>query len=213
VTARRILVTTGLRDEIPVIPGLRERWGRDVLHCPYCHGWEVRDRRLGVIADGTPASIRYTQLVRQWTDDLTVFVPAGILDGPQRRALAARSIEIAEGAISRVVTRDDHLTGVQLADGQFISRDALFVPPRFVPNDSLLADLGCDTTSDGRILTSPDGTTSIPGVWAAGNVTNPRAQVISAAGEGSAAAIAINASLTDEDVRQAVTAADHLPVS
>jgi len=213
VSARRLLVATGLRDEIPDIPGLRERWGRDVLHCPYCHGWEVRDRRLGVIADGSPDSVRFTQIVRQWTDDLLMFVPAGSLDGAQRQALAARGIGIVEAGVDRVLVSNDRLVGVGLAHGEVVRRDALFVPPRFVPNDALLAALGCDFTPDGWVVTSPDGRTSVPGVWAAGNVAIPRAQVITAAGEGSAAAISINASLVEGDVRDAVAASQQVMAS
>ena len=100
---------------------------------------------------------------------------------------------------------------MKLADGEVIGRDALFVPPRFVPNDALLSVLGCDFTRDGWVVTSPDGRTSVPGVWTAGNVANPRAQVITAAGEGSAAAIAINADLTDEDTTDAVADLRGLP--
>jgi thioredoxin reductase len=210
VSARRLLVATGLRDEIPDIPGLRERWGRDVLHCPYCHGWEVRDRQLGVIADGSPDSVRYTQIVRQWTDDLLLFVPAGNLIEAQRQALAARGVGIVAAGVDRVLVSDDRLTGVRLAHGEVVRRDVLFVPPRFVPNDALLAALGCDFTRDGWVVTSSDGRTSVPGVWAAGNVANPRAQVITAAGEGSAAAISINASLVDEDVRDAIAASQRV---
>ena len=213
VLARRLLVATGLRDEIPDIPGLRERWGRDVLHCPYCHGWEVRDQQLGVIADGSPETVRYTHIVRQWTDDLLVFVPAGNLTEAQRQGLAARRVGIVEAGVDRVLVKDDRLTGVKLADGEVIRRDALFVPPRFVPNDALLAALGADLTRDGWVITSPDGRTSVPGVWAAGNVTNPRAQVITAAGEGSAAAISINASLTEQDLAEAIAASQQVMAS
>jgi thioredoxin reductase len=213
VSARRLLVATGLRDEIPDITGLRERWGRDVLHCPYCHGWEERDRQLGVIADGSPDSVRFTQIIRQWTDDLLLFMPAGNLSEAQRQALAARGIGIVEAGVDRVLVNDDRLTGVRLAHGEVIRRDALFVPPRFVPNDALLAALGCDFTPDGWVVTSSDGSTSVPGVWAAGNVANPRAQVITAADEGSAAAISINASLVEEDVRDAVTASQPMVAS
>ena len=206
VSARRLLVATGLRDEIPDIPGLRERWGRDVLHCPYCHGWEVRDQRLGVLADGSPGSVRYAQIVRQWTGDLIVLVPSGRLTAGQREGLTARAIGIVEAGVNRILVKDDHLAGVELDDGRLVHRDAVFVPPRFVPNDGVLTALGCDITGGGWVVTGPDGRTSVPGVWAAGNVANPRAQVITAAGEGSAAAIAINADLIDEDVRDAINA-------
>jgi thioredoxin reductase len=203
VSARRLLVATGLRDELPDTPGLRERWARDVLHCPYCHGWEVRDQQLGVIWNG-PETVRYAQIVRQWSDDVSLFAPADTLTPAQHQQLAARAIVAVEGAISRVVVEDDHLTGVQMEDGQVISRAALFVPPRFVPNNDLLVGLECDLDEHGWVLTGAQGTTSVPGVWVAGNVSNPRAQVITAAGEGSAAALSINADLVDEDVRNAV---------
>ena len=108
-------------------------------------------------------------------------------------------------AVTGIVIEDDHLTGVELGSGQVISRAAMFVRPRFLPNDSLLTGLGCDTDDHGWVATDGTGRTSVPGVWAAGNAVNPRAQVITAAGEGSAAAIAINNDLVEEDTSIAVT--------
>jgi thioredoxin reductase len=203
VSARRLLVATGLRDELPDIPGLSDRWARDVLHCPYCHGYEVRDQQLGVLGV-SPDAVRYAQIVRQWADDVVLFAPTGTLTEAHRSQLVARAIGIVEGTVSRVLVEDDRLLGVEMDDGRTIRRAALFVPPRFVPNDDLLVGLGCDTDVDGWVATGAGGQTSVPGVWAAGNVANPRAQVITAAGEGSAAAIAINGDLVDEDVRNAV---------
>jgi thioredoxin reductase len=92
----------------------------------------------------------------------------------------------------------------ELDDGRVIPRTALFVPPRFVPNNDLLVGLGCDLDANGWVTTHCTGLTSVPGVWVAGNLANPRAQVITAAGEGSAAAVAINGDLVDDDVRNAV---------
>jgi thioredoxin reductase len=203
VSARRLLVATGLRDELPDIPGLRDRWARDVLHCPYCHGYEVRDQQVGVLG-GSPDAVRYAQIVRQWSDDVVFFAPTGTLTSAQRTQLVARAIGIVEGTVERLVVDDDHLSGVQLDDGRTVPRVALFVPPRFVPGNDLLVGLGCDIDADGWVVTGANGSTSVPGLWVAGNVANPRAQVITAAGEGSAAAIAINADLVDEDVRNAV---------
>jgi thioredoxin reductase len=208
--ARRLLVTTGLRDELPDIPGLSDRWARDVLHCPYCHGHEVHDRRLGVLG-GTPGAVRYAQIVRQWTDDLAYFTPPGTLTADERTQLAARAITVVEGAIDRLIVDDDALRGVRLADGRVVPRDAVFVPPRFVPNNHLLVGLGCAVDGDGWIITDGSGRTTVPGVWAAGNVVDPRAQVITAAGAGSAAAIALNADLVEDDVRTAVR--DFTPAS
>jgi thioredoxin reductase len=201
--ARRLLVVTGLHDEIPDIPGLRERWARDVLHCPYCHGFEVRDRKLGVLG-GSPAAVRYAQIVRQWSDDLVYIAPAGTLSAAERHELEARGIAVAEGAARQVLVEDDRLCGVALDGDRAVACDALFVPPRFIPNSDVCAGLGCDVDEDGWPVADGDGVTSVSGVWVAGNVTNARAQVITAAGEGSAAAIAINGDLVEEDVRDAV---------
>jgi thioredoxin reductase len=204
ISARRLLVTTGLRDELPDIPGLRDRWARDVLHCPYCHGYEVRDRRLGVLG-GTPGAVRYAQIVRQWTADLVYFAPPGVLTAAERTQLIARAIGIVEGNVEQLlIDDDDRLRGVQMDDGGVVPRDALFIPPQFVPNSVLALSLGCQIEGDGWVVVDSTGRTSVPGVWAAGNVVDPRAQVITAAGAGSAAAIAINADLVDDDVRTAL---------
>ena len=202
--ARRVLVTTGLHDELPDVPGLAGRWAKDVLHCPYCHGWEVRDQQLGVLWNG-PDSVRYAQVVRQWTHDLVLFAPADTLTPADRTQLVARAIGIVEGEVERVVVQDDRVTAVAMADGHLIPRQAVFVPPRFVPNHAVLTGVGCDLDDEGWVVTGANGSTSVPGLWVAGNVTNARAQVITAAGEGSAAAIAINADLVADDVRTAIT--------
>ena len=207
-TTRRVLVTTGLRDEIPDIVGVRERWGRDVLHCPYCHGYEVRDQPLGVLG-GEPATtedaLMHAHLVRQWSDDVVFFTNGGTLTVAQREELVARAIGVVDAPVTRLVAEDDQLTGVELEGGQVVPRTAVFLRPQFVPKDDLLTELGCQTGANGWVTVDATGRTSVAGVWAAGNAVNPRAQVITAAGEGSAAAIAINNDLVDEDLPIAVT--------
>ena len=201
--ARRVLVTTGLRDEVPDLPGVRERWGRDLLHCPYCHGHEVRDQPLGVLG-GSVEAVAHAHLVRQWSDDVVFFTHGATLTADQREQLVARAIGIVDAPVAGLVVEDDRLTGVALADGQVVPRSAVFVRPDFVPNDTLLTDLGCAVHDNGWVAVDATGRTSVPGVWAAGNAVNPRAQVITAAGEGSAAAIAINNDLVEDDTRVAV---------
>jgi thioredoxin reductase len=200
---RRVLVTTGLRDELPDIPGVRERWGRDLLHCPYCHGYEVRDQPLGVLG-GTPESVVHAHIVRQWSDDVVFFADGTPLTADQREQFVARAIGVVDDPVARLVVQDDRLTGVELDSGRVVPRAAVFVRPRFVPNDALLTGLGCTTHDNGWVVADPTGRTSVPGVWTAGNAADPRAQVISAAGEGSAAAIAINNDLVEEDIVGAV---------
>jgi thioredoxin reductase len=199
--ARRVLVATGLRDELPEVPGLRERWARDVLHCPYCHGYEVRDRPLGVLG-----TLHLGLLLPQWSADVVFFPHRTELSAGEREQLLARGVHIADGEVSGLAVADDALRGVELTGGRVVPREVLFVGPRFVPRDDLLAGLGCALGADGRVRTDPTGRTSVPGVWAAGNVVDPRAQVVTAAGMGSAAAIALNADLVEEDVRHAVAA-------
>src|SRR5271165_1603470 len=202
--ARRILVATGARDELPDIPGVRQRWGRDLLHCPYCHGWEVRGQPLGVL--GTqPGSAQHALLVRQWSDDVTFFVHTYHLTSAERVQLEARGVRVVSGQVARLVVQAGRLTGVELADGRVSPRTAVFFRPGNVPHaDGLLTGLGCQVDEAGFVTVDATGRTSAFGVWAAGNVADPRAQVITSAGAGSAAAIAINADLVHEDAERAV---------
>ena len=205
VVARRLLITTGLTDRAPDVPGVAERWGRDLLHCPYCHGHEVRGQALGVLG-GTPGATQHALLVRQWSRDVVFFAHTTDLTDTDREQLAARAIGIVEGTVERLAVDDDHLVGVVLANGRFVPREAVFVRPDFVGNNDFVAGLGGQTDQAGWPRIDPTGLTTVAGVWVAGNAANPRGQVITAAGEGSAAAIAINNDLTEEDVADAVEA-------
>ena len=128
VKARRILVATGVGDELPEIPGVRERWGRDLLHCPYCHGWEVRDTALGVL--GTiSGSVQHALLVRQWSDDVVFFAHDYPLSADERARLCSRGIRVEDGEVTRLVVENDGLTGVELADGRVVVRTAVFIRP------------------------------------------------------------------------------------
>jgi thioredoxin reductase len=200
VSGRRLLLATGAVDDLPDVAGARERWGRDLLHCPYCHGWEVRDQPIGVLGT-TAGSHEHAHLLRQWSDDVVFFTHTEELGSSERAVLNARGIRVVDGLVARLVVVGDRLEEVQLADGRAIPRTALFIRPRLRARaDGLIASLGCEVDEDGFVRVDAAGATSVAGVWAAGNASNPRAQVITAAGEGSAAAIAINADLVEEDV-------------
>jgi thioredoxin reductase len=206
--ARRLLVATGVVDQVPDLPGVRERWGRDLLHCPYCHGFEVRDQPLGVLGSNA-YSIAHAQLVRQWSDDVVYFAHTQEPTADEAAELAARGIEVVVGEVARLVVDDDRLTGVELADGRVVARSAVFVRPILAPHpDDLLASLGCELDEGGFAVVDGTGRTSVPGVWGAGNAVDPRAQVITSAGAGSAAAIAINADLVGDDIALAVSSGD-----
>jgi thioredoxin reductase len=201
--ARRLLIATGATDHFPALPGLHDRWGKDVLHCPYCHGWEVRDEPLGVLGTNSD-SLEHAHLIRQWSSDLVFFTHTYDLTNAEREQLVARGIRVVDGEVRGLAVEDGCLRGVILGDGRTIERSALFVRPDMRPRlDHFLAGLGCETDELGFVRVDHSGRTSVAGVWAAGNVANPRAQVITAAGEGSTAAISINADLVQEDRRQA----------
>ncbi|HEY3527715.1 MAG TPA: NAD(P)/FAD-dependent oxidoreductase [Nocardioides sp.] len=185
------------------MPGVRERWGIDLLHCPHCHGYEVRDQPLGVLG-GSPESLTHALLIRQWSEDVVLFADGATLAAEQREKLIAAAIGIVDDDVARLVVEGDHLIGVELANGHVVPRSAVFVRPDLAPNGALLTDLGCAVHDNGWVTVDQTGETSVAGVWAAGNATNPRAQVITAAGEGSSAAIAINNDLTEEDAEHAV---------
>jgi thioredoxin reductase len=202
-TGRRVVIATGLHDKLPDVAGLWERWGRDVLHCPYCHGFEVRDQPLGVLG-GSSESVQHALLIAQWSADVVFFAHTHQLAVNERERLEARSIEVVEGPVRRVQVDADALCGIEMADGRIVHRAAVFVRPQFVPNADVLAGLGCVVNDEGWPVVDAVGRTSVPGVWVAGNIGNPRAQVVTAAGEGSAAAIALNADLVEEDVDEQV---------
>ncbi|MFD8098617.1 NAD(P)/FAD-dependent oxidoreductase [Nocardia fluminea] len=210
VSARRILVATGLADELPDVPRLREHWGHDVLHCPYCHGWEVRDQRIAVLASG-PMSVHQALLFSQLTDDI-VFLShtADPLTAEDAEKLVARGIRIVDGKVVEVLGTD-RLTGVQLADGSVVERDALVVGPRMNTRATFLTDLGLipephPSGMGDHIPADPTGRTAVPGVWIAGNATDPSAQVGAAAAAGAMAGAQINAELVMAETAAAVDA-------
>jgi thioredoxin reductase len=210
IAARRLVVTTGLVDELPDIVGLRERWGRDVLHCPYCHGWEFRDQSVGILSTG-PMAIHQALLFRQLTSDVVMFTHTGPgLTDEQAEELAALDIRVVPGRIEALEVEDDGLTGVRLEDGTRIARRALVVGPRFVARSEVLASLGLAPSphpmGGEHIAADANGQTAIPGVWVAGNVTDLKAQVVVAAAGGASVGAAVNADLVAEDTRLAVAA-------
>jgi thioredoxin reductase len=212
VTARRLLLATGLRDELPDVPGLAARWGRDVLHCPFCHGWEVRDQRIGVLCTGVAAG-HQALLFRQLSPAVTLLQHTGPAPaGEEREQLDALGVAVVEGTVAEVEADGSGLTGVRLQDGRRVPLDALVVAPRCFARAELLAPLGLEPVEvvvDGeltgtRVEADAMGTTAVPGVWVAGNVADPQAQLATAAAAGVAAGAAINVDLVEHDARRAV---------
>ncbi|WP_327350698.1 NAD(P)/FAD-dependent oxidoreductase [Streptomyces sp. NBC_01304] len=211
-TARRVLVATGLRDVLPDVPGLAQHWGHGVVHCPYCHGWEVRDEPIGVLATG-PASVHHALLFRQLTDDLVYFTRATALDEDTRARFAARNIRVVDTPADEVVQADDGgIAGVRLTGGEFVARRVLAVATRMQARTEGLEGLKLplqDLPDDmGRHFASGTaGTTDVPGVWVAGNATDLSAQVGASAAAGALAGAHINAQLATADTDAALAAA------
>ncbi|WP_028647996.1 NAD(P)/FAD-dependent oxidoreductase [Nocardiopsis sp. CNT312] len=211
---RRLLVATGLVDELPELPGLSRLWGRSVIHCPYCHGWEVRDRRIGVLSTG-PFSLHQAFTWHQWSPQVTLFTHTGPEPGDEdRERLAALGITVVSGKVTALEEERDELRGVRLEDGRVVSLDVLSIAPRFTVHASFLEPLGLKPVEEqmhghtiGEVIrTDPTGATGVPGVWAAGNVTSPMEQVIGAASAGNRVAAAINTDLIMADTAAAVAA-------
>jgi thioredoxin reductase len=218
VGARRLLLATGAVDRLPDVPGLAERWGRDVLHCPYCHGWEVRDQAIGVLVT-SPVAAHSTPLWRQLSDDVTVFLHGERHLGDDVLArLRGRGVRVVEERVAGVLVEDDRLRGVRLAGGDVVPLDALavtsYVDAR-TPLVAALADLGVRTAPlelagvevATTVQADPTGRTDATGVWAAGNVVDPMAQVVVSAAAGLRAGAMINADLVEEDLATPVAAA------
>ncbi len=209
IIARRVLAATGLVDELPDIAGIAEHWGRDVIHCPFCHGFEVRDRRIVQIITH-PMGLHPTVLFRQVSARLTVVVhdPTGV-DDSELKALEAGGVEVRSGRVVRIVTgADGCLTAVEMDNHDRIDADAVVVGPRFRVRAEPFESLGLRPTAHpsglGDFLeTDATGATAVPGLYAAGNVTDPSAQVLQAAAQGSRVGAMISFSLAEEDLRAA----------
>lgn len=209
VTARRVLAATGMVDELPDIEGLAEQWGRDVIHCPFCHGYEARDERIVQIVTH-PMGLHPAVLFRQLTDRFTVVLHEGVgADDPALDGLRHAGVDILDARVRRIVTGDNgRVVALELADGGRVAADAIAIGPRFRVRTEAFATLGLAPVPHVNGLgdfveTDATGETSVPGLFAAGNITDPSQQVLQAAANGSRVGGMISFSLAHEDVAAA----------
>jgi len=210
VVARRVLAATGLLDELPDIDGLADHWGVGVIHCPFCHGFEVRDRRIVQVVTH-PLQLHPAALYHRLSDRLTVVLHEGVdADAGELDILRAAGVPIIATPVARVTTANDgSISGVQLADGRTLNADAVAIGPRFRARCEPFASLGLAPTEHPTGLgdyveSDQNGATSVPGLYVAGNVTNPMQQVLHAAADGSFVATMISFSLAHDDLEAAV---------
>lgn len=201
-SARALIAATGLTDELPEIPGLAERWGSTVLHCPYCHGWEVQDQRLGVLTT-SPLGIHQAELIRQWSDNVTVFTAGlGKVTPETEQRLRRRGVVLEPARVVEVLGEGTAISAVRLGDGREVEVEAIFTAGAARPHEAFLSPLELarqETPFGSFIAVDPTGKTSDDRVWAIGNLVNPNANVPMSIGAGALTGGAVNAALVGWD--------------
>ena len=197
---RTLLLATGVVDDVPVIDGIERFYGRTVHHCPYCDGWEHRDRPIGVYGC-SEAAARYALAMTVWSPDIMLFTDGFPAFPPDLVGdLAARGISIYPQKIVRLEGTGDQLARVVLDDGTIVPRAALFFCTGQRQRSGLAAKLGCHFTEAGAVATGDSEATDVPGLFVAGDASRDAQLVIVAAAEGALAALAINTLLTRQDL-------------
>ena len=201
VGCRQVMIASGVRDEIPIVPGVSELWGDRVVICPYCDGWEARGGAVAILGTGQK-SIGQSQLLRQWTDQVTLYTNETVMPGADDAArLASRGIRVVEGAVTEVLRRGE---GVFVMLGETAhEHDIVFTAPRPIPDNRIAVALGVrlDPSASGAFpVVDSRGATSVAGVWATGNAVNPSLKYSTAAGNGMDTATHINEALVEADI-------------
>ena len=204
VEGRTVVFANGVRDELPPLDGLADIWGTSAFHCPYCDGWENRDRAMAFYGPDESApmmAMHLGPLLRNLSADLIMLTngPSALGDS-ERARLAELGVTVDERPITRLVSRDGELQAIEMTDGSRVEREALFFAPAPRPNSALAASLGCELTNEppivGLLRVDGLGQTTVPGVYAAGDITTPMSQIATAVSTGAIAGTAVNLFLT-----------------
>jgi thioredoxin reductase len=199
---RKLLLATGMKDSLPAIDGFAKLWGSSIFHCPYCHGWEVRDQPLAIYGKGE-VGFEMIFMLTGWSRDL-VFCSDGSaeLTHEQRQQLSNWGVQLREEKIARLEYQDDKLTGIVFTNNKVLPRRAILLRPRSYQHSHLAAKLGCKLGSDDIVQVDESKQTSIPGLYAVGDVSSPYSQIAVAVASGTLAAVSINHTLTEENLVQ-----------
>lgn len=197
-TAKKLVFATGIKDILPEIPGISACWGISVIHCPYCHGYEVRHQKTGILANGDTA-FELAALVSNWTDDLTVYTNGkSTFSEPQLKKLQAHNISIDEGQIVRLDHQNGQLRQIIFSDGRKAPLSAIYVRPPFVQHSMVPESLGCELTPEGYLRIDAAQRTTVPGVYACGDNTTRMRTVANAVAMGTTAGMMVNKELLEE---------------
>lgn len=197
--AKKLIFATGIKDIMPDIKGFEECWGISVIHCPYCHGYEFRDQKTGILTNLEKA-LHLTPLIHNLTKDLTLFVPGegGITDD-QLVTLTKRNIKIVDKPIVEIAHENGHIKAAVFRDDTSIELDALYAPVPFIQHSALPVDLGCELTEQGYIQVDEFQETTVEGIYACGDNTSPMRSVATAVAKGNFAGAMINMELANAD--------------
>jgi thioredoxin reductase len=204
VAARAVILAMGVRDVLPVVAGLSERWGHGVFHCPYCHGWEVAGRPLGIYARGVPTDrvMHMVKLLRAWSDEVTLFTDGTCtLPDDIRSSIERNGVRVREEHIVELSGPGREVAGVSLESGETVECGGLMIAPTQELHSDLPARLGCAITADGRVQAQPDGRTTVSGVYVAGDLGPGMQSVASAIATGSVAGAVLNFAFAEQDFR------------
>lgn len=196
--AKKILIATGLKDIMPAIDGFAECWGISVLHCPYCHGFEVKGMKTAVVGNGD-LGFEFTKMISHWTNDLVLFTNGvSTLTEEQRMKIEANGIKVMESELKNIVHHNGYVEHVNLANGDAIEVSAIYAKPAFVQHSSIPEDLGCEFTETGILKVDNVQKTTVKGVYAAGDNANPARSLAFAVSSGTLAGVGVNRELIEE---------------
>ena len=196
---KKLIISTGVKDIMPKIPGFAECWGISVIHCPYCHGYEVRKQKTGILANGE-FGYEFGKLITNWTDDLTIFTNGkSTLTNEQTGKLAGKGVKIIETEIEKIEHTDGKLDHLILKDGTQVPLQAVYAKADFVQSSDIHLTLGIELTEQGHIKVDPMQRTNISGVYACGDTTTQFRSVSFAVSTGTMAGAACNKELIDQD--------------
>ncbi len=190
--ARKLLFATGVRDIMPDIEGFAASWGKSVIHCPYCHGYEFKGQPTGILMNGDMA-VDFSRFINNWTDQLTVFTNGkATFSAEGRERITRRKVRIVEKEIKSLEHESGYLKGIRFADDSRQPLNALYAHPAFEQHSKLPEQLGCTLTEGGHIQVNDAKMTSVPGIYAAGDNTTPMRVVAGAVAAGVMAGAMLN---------------------
>jgi thioredoxin reductase len=197
-TAKKLVFASGIRDIMPDIEGFAECWGITAIHCPYCHGYEVKQERTGILANGDGA-FEYARLISNWTKDLTVFTNgASTLSEEQTAKIRSHNINIIEKEISSLEHENGYLRRIIFKDQSDFQLKAVYSRPQYEQHSDIPAALGCELTEQGLLKIDAMQRTTVPGVYACGDNASAMRSVANAVAMGSFAGAALNREMVEE---------------